>query len=168
LKQINYLFILFTCFNCNNLKQREEFVFIPEGYEGDVHIFYNVDTSKSQYQTYKDRIIFTPLIGNSGVYTINQKNRQEGYYNIRYFYFGKDKFYQINSDGCNEKNIPKFPTVTNAGNSGKNMRYFTVYKDSISILKYDSLKQLLWPIRLRDNKFKWAKEDYSKKYPGYN
>ena len=112
-------------------KSRELKYFIPENYDGEVKIYWNLPKSQNRIFAYKDDSYVLIITGDPSKYMVKDESPPSGPYNIDYYYYSKDTVYQINSSPV-KTNLPEFPTAENGSTGGVKNSYdsFFVKKSS--------------------------------------
>ena len=124
------LFCVFFIFSCS-LKEKERILLIPEGYNGEVRIFWNDKKSKNKIFKNNDNYYVIMLNGDLKNFRIQDEPLPSGLYNAKYYYYSKDTIYQIASAGYND--LPNYPHARSdywGEINGEKVYGFGVYRDS--------------------------------------
>mgnify|MGYP006143396985 FL=1 len=133
-------FVYFTFFSCGELKYYEEIILIPEGYDGQVRIFWNDSTSHNQIFRKDENFFMIVLNGDLMNFRMKDSPTPTGAYTTKYYYYSKDTIYQISSAGF-ANSLPEYPGASSRGSgeiNGEKVSRFTVKKwaDSDDYSKY--------------------------------
>lgn len=130
MKKLTLFFLLFVLLTACYEKQRTLYVFIPEGYLGDVGLYFNSNSSGHHMIASKDDTYFIFLTGKDlRKFKIEDNNFPGGPYQINYFYYSKDTLYQLNSpiSGYDIETPVKVGLMSASGENGS-IQHFTVSK----------------------------------------
>lgn len=140
IKGFYLIFLTVFIYACKS-ESYELHVFIPEDYEGSITIGYNIKNSKNRViKTGNTYIIF--LTGNPMFFDFKDPMPESGYYTIYAYYYSKNSLKNIRVDGIGFQDDKLFPMLNAEGTNGSDIEYFTIYKDSLSFIKKDSLKEI--------------------------
>jgi len=123
-------FVYFTFFSCRELKYYEEIILIPEGYDGQVRIFWNDSTSNNQIFRKNEDFFVIVLNGDLMNFRMKDPPPPTGYYTTKYYYYSKDTIYQISSAGF-ANYLPEYPGASSGywgEENGEKVFGFTVKK----------------------------------------
>lgn len=129
MKKILVLIAVILLAGCHE-KRRYLHVFIPQGYLGDVGLYFGVDSSKNHMINSKDDMYVIFLSGNNlDKFTIKEENFPGGPYQMYYYYYSKDTLYQLNSPvtGYDIKSDYSVGLMGTSGNYGS-IKHFRVNK----------------------------------------
>jgi hypothetical protein len=121
---------LFFFFSCGELKYYEKIILIPEGYDGQVRIFWNDSTSHNQIFRKDENFFMIVLNGDLMNFRMKDPPTPTGAYTTKYYYFSKDTIYQISSAGF-ANSLPEYPGASSGywgEENGEKVFGFTVKK----------------------------------------
>ncbi|CAN1546564.1 hypothetical protein MCERE19_01973 [Spirosomataceae bacterium] len=110
--------LILTISSCS-LKQKEKVFLIPEGYNGEVRIFWNDKKSKNKIFKNNDNYYLFILNGDLTNFRLQDEPTPSGLYDIKYYYYSKDTIYQIASAGHIDS-LPDYPYVGGGCSGGIN------------------------------------------------
>jgi hypothetical protein len=121
---------LFSFFSCGETKHIEKVILIPEGYDGQVRIFWNDSTSNNQIFRKDEDFFIIVLNGDLMNFKIKDPPTPSGLYTTKYYYYSKDTIYQISSAGF-ANSLPEYPGASSGywgEENGEKVFGFTVKK----------------------------------------
>lgn len=88
------IYILINLSSCS--EKRDLYVFIPDGFEGDINIEYEVDSSKNELFEIQDKGYIIFLKGNNlSYYTLKNGPLKDGLYEERFFYYSDSSLCEL-------------------------------------------------------------------------